>query len=94
MKLYVMRRSGKKVKGKEDWTYTEVPQITEEGKNYWKMNRQLINAFEFRGRTKFVYVTIKAEQLNSNTILIYSRIGDQNTTMMQYPEAKFNFKNP
>lgn len=73
----------------------EVESKIVESKKYWVMDRKLIYNFEYRGRTKLVYVQVKAEQISPNEVKVTNWDGgNMNTgkqTFMQYPEIKFKY---
>lgn len=70
---------------------------TIEGKKYWNLDQQFVDSFEFNKVIKLVYVTLRAKQLDENTVEVtnWQNLMDFNgkRTYLQYPEFKFKYLN-
>lgn len=76
-----------------EWIDKELPFIIDNGKKYWVIDRFLIYHFVYKGITKFIYLTVRAESINESTILVHGKSGNT-VTSIQYPEAKLKYFTP
>lgn len=92
LKLYIL---GKGLDFSGNWKI--VKEIPDVGDNVWRLDRELVYSFPYKGVTKKVYVQCIAKMVDDNSIEIINWVGNSKRlnsakTFMQYPEIKFVYK--
>lgn len=92
LKLYILAKG---IDFSGNWKIVkEIPNVDD---NVWRLDRELVYSFAYKGVTKKVYVQCIAKKVDDNSIEIINWVGNRKQlnsakTFMQYPEIKFEYK--
>lgn len=92
LKLYIL---GKGFDYEGNWRIVkEVPTVAN---GMWRLDREFIYSFPYKGVTKKVYIQCIARAIDKNTVEIINWVDNKRKlinakTFMQYPEIKFEYK--
>jgi hypothetical protein len=89
LKLYVGYNKGQMVNEEH---YYEIQPTTFKGKKYWNLDSHFLFSYFFKNLTKFVYVTVKAEQESDTSIKIYKTFNRLNpASYIKYPDVRLEY---